>query len=116
MIKECSICHTKNTNYSEKNHYCVNCGHNLSDIIELSDIATFFYKAFIIVGIVWFAILFFIIFLTTSFGFMAIQEDPIIPYYFPLVYPASIILIGVIIKILTRKACKKNIDKNKFKN
>ena len=104
MIIKCKICQTEN---NLEQHYCKNCGKNLSNTIELTDILFVVSKILIIL-----AYTFTIVTLIDNFLLNVIfklsQDKARIEIKFYIIY-LLIFIFGKIIKSYALKLCKKNL-------
>lgn len=104
-IIKCDICKKEN---EKDRHYCVNCGKNLSKIIEKTDVLFFISNLLKVVGI-----LLLIIYVPGMFlieGILSLDNNTVIRssgYMF--IISILMIVIGSIIKKNTLKLCKNNL-------
>lgn len=107
----CDICKNENT----KNvHYCINCGNNLSDITELTDMLFFMTKLINFVASILFICLtfgtFFISVIFLAFGAKLTKIFSNICIYLLIPY-LLILVISYLIKQYAIKKCKDNLIK-----
>ena len=109
---KCSVCKTENF---INIHYCINCGNNLSNEIELTDVLFFITNLINIIGIL-FLILIIMTFLSLNVFMMMFGAN--IGFSFMKIFLTFLIIfvINYFVRRYAVKRCKKNLDKNKEVN